>query len=68
LLTGADTGWLRDQPGVELVEFDGSYALFDAADESVVQSVLREASARGSVLNFARQHPSLAQIFKEVVQ
>lgn len=68
LLTGADTAWLRDQPGVEVVEFDGDYALFDAADESVVQTVLREATARGSVLSFARQHPSLAQIFKEVVQ
>jgi ABC-2 type transport system ATP-binding protein len=68
LLTGADAAWLRDQAGVDIVEFDGNYALFDAADESVVQSVLREASARGAVLNFARQHPSLAQIFKEVVQ
>lgn len=68
LLSGADTAWLRDQPGVELVEFDGGYALFDAADEPTVQSVLREATARGSVLSFARQHPSLAQIFKEVVQ
>ena len=68
LLSGSDAAWLRDQPGVDVVEFDGSYALFDAADESVVQAVLREATARGSVLSFARQHPSLSQIFKEVVQ
>lgn len=68
LLTSADTAWLRDQPGVDVVEFDGDYALFDAADEATVQTVLREAAARGAVLSFARQQPSLAQIFKEVVQ
>lgn len=68
LLASADTAWLRDQPGVEVVEFDGRYAIFDADDEDVVQAVLREASTRGSVLNFARQHPSLSQLFKEAVQ
>lgn len=68
LLTSADTAWLREQPGVDVVEFDGDYALFDADDAAVVQTVLREAAARGDVLSFARQHPSLAQIFKEVVQ
>jgi ABC-type uncharacterized transport system, ATPase component len=68
LLTSADTAWLREQPGIDVVEFDGDYALFDAADEDAVQRVLREATARGAVLSFARQHPTLAQIFKEVVQ
>ena len=68
LLTGADTAWLRDEVGVEVVEFDGGYAVFEAADETVVQNVLRAATARGDVLSFAHQHPSLAQIFKEVVQ
>jgi ABC-2 type transport system ATP-binding protein len=68
LLTSTDAAWLREQPGVDVVEFDGGYALFDAADEAAVQAVLRTAIARGDVLNFARQHPSLAQIFKEVVQ
>jgi ABC-2 type transport system ATP-binding protein len=68
LLTSADTAWLRDQPGIDVVEFDGDYALFDATDEEAVQRVLREATSRGAVLSFARQRPSLAQIFKEVVQ
>jgi ABC-2 type transport system ATP-binding protein len=68
LLTSADTAWLRDQPGIDVVEFDGDYALFDATDEAAVQAVLHEATSRGAVLSFARQHPSLAQIFKEVVQ
>jgi ABC-2 type transport system ATP-binding protein len=68
LLASADTAWLREQPGIDVVEFDGGYALFDAADEAAVQAVLRAATAKGDVLTFARQHPSLAQIFKEVVQ
>jgi ABC-2 type transport system ATP-binding protein len=68
LLTSADTAWLREQPGIEVVEFDGDYALFEASDEDAVQRVLREATSRGAVHSFARQHPSLAQIFKEVIQ
>ena len=68
LLTSSDTAWLREHPGVEVIEFDGGYALFDAEDEAVVQTVLREAADRGAVLSFARQQPSLAQIFKEVIQ
>jgi ABC-2 type transport system ATP-binding protein len=68
LLTSADTAWLREQPGIDVVEFDGDYALFDAADGAAVQAVLRAATTRGDVLSFARQHPSLAQIFKEVIQ
>ncbi len=68
LLAGTDTGWLRDHAGVNVVESDGDYALFDAGSEDVVQTVLREATRRGSVVSFARQRPSLAQIFKEVIQ
>jgi ABC-2 type transport system ATP-binding protein len=68
LLSSADTGWLREQAGVQVVEFDGGYALFEAESEDVVQTVLRRATDHGDVLTFARQHPSLAQIFKEVVQ
>jgi ABC-2 type transport system ATP-binding protein len=68
LITAADVGWLRDQPGVHVVEFDGDYAVFDADSAEAVQQVLHAATSRGAVLTFARQHPSLAQIFKEVVQ
>jgi len=68
LLSDSDVGWLREQRGVDVVEFDGDYALFDADSEDTVQRVLRDATSRGAVLTYARQHPSLAQIFKEVVQ
>ncbi|MBN9214947.1 MAG: ABC transporter ATP-binding protein [Microbacterium sp. SCN 70-200] len=68
LISGGDAGWLRDEQGVTVVEFDGGYALFDVDSDEVAQRVLRRAVAAGDVASFAPQHPSLAQIFKEVIQ
>jgi len=68
LVSGGDAGWLRSEPGVEVLEFDGGYALFDADSDETVQRVLRDAVARGDVASFTPRHPSLAQIFKEVIQ
>ena len=68
LVSASDTGWLREEPGVEVVSFDGGYALFDAADEAVAQRVLARAVAEGGVTSFSPQHPTLSQIFKEVIQ
>ncbi len=68
IVSAGDAGWIRDEPGVEVVSFDGGYAVFDAADGEVAQRVLRRAVAAGDVTSFAPQHPSLAQIFKEVIQ
>ena len=66
LLTGTDAAWVRDVPGVTVVEFDGGYAVFEA-DEAVAQSVLRRAIENGPVASFAPRRPTLTQIFKEVV-
>ncbi|GAA3026839.1 ABC transporter ATP-binding protein [Microbacterium dextranolyticum] len=68
LVSSGDAGWLRDEPGVDVVEFDGGYALFDADSDATAQRVLRRAVAAGDVASFAPRHPSLAQIFKEVIQ
>lgn len=68
LQTDGDAAWVREQPGVTVVETDGGYALFDADDPEAAQRVLEAAVARGAVTDFARQHPSLSQIFKEVVR
>ena len=67
LVSAGDAGWIRDEPGVTVVDFDGGYALFDAAEHDA-QRVLRRAVERGDVASFAPQHPTLAQIFKEVIQ
>ncbi|MCT9002556.1 ABC transporter ATP-binding protein [Microbacterium memoriense] len=68
LVSAGDAGWLRDEPGVEVVDFDGGYAVFDVDTDETAQRVLRRAVAAGDVASFAPRHPSLAQIFKEVIQ
>ena len=68
LVSAADAGWVREVPGVTVLEFDGGYALFDTDTEETAQAVLRRAVERGDVTSFAPQHPTLAQIFKEVIQ
>ena len=68
LVASSDAGWLRTEPGVDIIDFDGGYALFDVDDEATAHRVLRDAVARGDVTSFAPQHPSLAQIFKEVIK
>ena len=68
LVSAGDAGWLRTVQGVEIVDFDGGYAVFDVDTDETAQRVLREAVSRGAVGTFAPQHPSLAQIFKEVIQ
>ena len=68
LVSAGDAGWLRTEPGVEVLDFDGGYAVFDADSDETAQRVLRRALSQGDVASFAPQHPSLAQIFKEVIQ
>src|SRR5690349_750698 len=68
LLTRGDAGWVRGIPGVEVVSFDGGWALFEASTESARHAVLAEAVSRGDVVSFGREQTTLAQIFKEVVR
>lgn len=68
LVSAGDAGWLRTEAGVQVIDFDGGYALFDVDSEATAQQVLRRAVAQGDVASFAPQHPTLAQIFKEVIQ
>ncbi|MFI6823390.1 ABC transporter ATP-binding protein [Micromonospora sp. NPDC050187] len=63
-----DAGWLRDQPGVTVVDLDGAHAVFDLADGIDDQSVLRAALDRGPVRAFRPLTPSLAEIFREVTR
>ena len=68
LLTTGDAGWLRLLPGIEVIEFDGGWAVFEAESDAARQAVLAEAVTRGEVVRFTREHTTLAQIFKEVVR
>jgi ABC-2 type transport system ATP-binding protein len=64
----ADLSWLADEPGLTLVEARGGRAIFDVEDDAAAQRVLARAVAAGPVERFAVQTPSLAQIFREVIQ
>jgi ABC-2 type transport system ATP-binding protein len=67
-----DAGWIRDTDGVRVVELDGDYAQFEVArgeaGAAAAQAVLRRALAAGPVTRFSPVHPTLSQIFKEVVK
>ena len=68
LVVESDAGWLRDQPGVTLVDLDGARAVFDLVPGADEQPVLHAALARGPVRAFRPVSPSLAEIFREVAQ
>lgn len=68
LVTPADTTWLRDAPGIELVYEGPERVEFDADTDETAQHVLRGALTRGEVTSFTPQHPSLAEIFREVIR
>jgi ABC-2 type transport system ATP-binding protein len=67
-----DAGWVRDVPEVSVVDLDGGYALFQVergrAGRDAAQSVLRRALDAGPVARFTPVHPTLSQIFTEVVK
>ena len=65
--TDGDTGWIRSQPGITVVDFDGDFAVFEAETDAASQAVLHHAITLGAVHTFSRQQPSLATIFKEVI-
>lgn len=68
LQSSVDSAWVRDVPGIDVVDFDGGYVLFETPDDTAAQEVLRRALERGPVQSFAPRHPSLTQIFTEVVR
>ncbi|PWR05991.1 ABC transporter ATP-binding protein [Micromonospora acroterricola] len=68
LVVATDAGWVRDEPGVTLVELDGARAVFDLPAGADEQPVLHAALARGPVRAFRPVSPSLTEIFREVTQ
>ncbi|WP_309615265.1 DUF4162 domain-containing protein [Salinibacterium sp.] len=68
LQLAGDAGWLRSEPGVTVVDFDGGFARFDVDTDATSQRVLEKALATGTVKRFSPVVPSLSQIFTEVIQ
>ena len=59
--------WLNGDTAISVVSIDGGHALF-RADATAAQHILTTAIARGAVHSFTPEEPSLAQIFREVIQ
>ncbi|MEV8146020.1 ATP-binding cassette domain-containing protein [Specibacter sp. NPDC078709] len=68
LVTPPDAGWLREQPRVRVLDVDGPRAVVEFPDHAAAQGILRAALERGDVTEFAPQRPSLAAIYREVIQ
>ncbi|MET0871219.1 MAG: ATP-binding cassette domain-containing protein [Paeniglutamicibacter terrestris] len=68
VVTPPDAGWLREQPGVSVLDVAGPRALVEFSDEVTAQRILRTAVDRGAVTEFAPQRPSLAEIYREVIR
>jgi ABC-2 type transport system ATP-binding protein len=68
LVVDTDAGWLRDHPGIDIVDLDGPRAVFELLDGvRADQDVLRVALDKGGVRSFAPVLPTLYEIFKEVI-
>ncbi|WP_196717338.1 ABC transporter ATP-binding protein [Actinomyces trachealis] len=65
--TGSDTGWVGDT-GTEVLEYDGGYVRFRAADVDAANRVLAEALQRGTVTVFRRVTRSLHETYKEMTK
>ena len=63
IVVAQDAGWVRDVPGVTILELDGPCAVFEAEP----QQVLAEAVRRGEVRSFTPVVPTLDEIFREVI-
>ncbi|WP_309248175.1 ABC transporter ATP-binding protein [Rothia santali] len=66
-----DAGWVREVPGVEVVDVDGPTALVDLPRGGETEGLRRELMTRGvdrGMTEFARVQPSLAEIYREAVR
>ncbi|MFI9814257.1 ABC transporter ATP-binding protein [Saccharothrix variisporea] len=67
LVVGGDAGWVRDVPGVRVVDVDGPRAVFELDDEGADQVVLDTALRKGTVRSFSPVVPTLDEIFREAI-
>jgi len=68
LVLDDDAGWLRDVPGLNVLDVDGPRALLELSDPTDDQELLDRARRRGPVREFSRVIPALADIYREVTR
>lgn len=66
--TESDLGWLRDHPGVQVLDLDGAEAHVVFADQTTEQAVLAEALRRGPVRAFGPTIRPLSHIYREITR
>ncbi|WP_091601636.1 ABC transporter ATP-binding protein [Arthrobacter koreensis] len=66
LIISPDAGWVRDEPGVRVLDVAGPTAILQFDDDDARQRLLATALTRGSVEEFAPIRPSLSEIYREV--
>lgn len=62
----ADAGWVREVPGLQVVDVSGPDAVLDVLTDGAEQELLGAATARGPVHDFSRVIPRLSEIYREV--
>ncbi len=65
LVLGGDAGWVRDQPGLGVLDLDGTTALVEVGEDGAEQRLIAEATRRGPVHEFVRVRPALSEIYRE---
>ncbi|MDV3222248.1 ABC transporter ATP-binding protein [Intrasporangium sp.] len=68
LVLSGDAGWVRDVPGVHVVDVDGRSALLEVVEPEAEQRLLTTAVSRGSLRQYSPERPTLAQIYREVTE
>jgi ABC-2 type transport system ATP-binding protein len=63
-----DAGWLRDVPGLEVLDLDGARALVQVPEGDDGQGLLAALVERGPVREFAPDVPVLADVYREAVR
>ena len=66
-VSGAVDDWFDVIPGVELAHRRDGAVVLTLADDVDEQRILDVARAAGDVVHFSRVHPTLAELFREVV-
>lgn len=66
LTVSPDAGWLRDEPGLRVIDVAGPTALLEFDGGAAAQHVLAAALARGTVEEFTPLRPTLSDIYREV--
>lgn len=64
--TTADAGWVREVPGIQVLDFDMGTALVYTENPDNAQRLLRIAMERGPVISFGPYKEKLSNIYKEV--